>query len=589
MTPVAPTPVHPPDPSEATRPLPTEPASAAALSKPVNIPGYEIHDELGRGAMGVVYRAVQLKLHREVALKMILAGVHAGAEQLARFRREAEAVARLQHFHIVQIFEVGEHDGCPYFSLELVPGGTLADKLDGKPFPASRAAEMVAQLAGAMNFVHQRGIIHRDLKPGNVLLTPAGMPKISDFGLAKLLGEEAERTQSGAILGTPSYMAPEQAAGKVREVGPAADIYALGAILYELLTGRPPFHAETTVDTLLQVVECEPVAPRALNPQVPRSLETICMKCLQKNPAQRYPSAAALEEDLRCFLTDEPIRARAEGMGERLVRWISRHPGASFARGLAGLILLPLLLLDALGGRPPVGIPLTIVLLILVMNADRRAAILATVAAAGVAGTAWVLHYFAVLRWEWSPGGPLEGLAGPWLPCAIGCLLVGVVVGALVRDRRRTLRIYLPLVLGLVCLELLYWHDLWILQHAWLTLERPALLALLAGPVCAFVAWWLKGDKISAVLGAFFCQILLFPCIFFLPLLLLPSPQFWEAYWASSRTGKPLDTSQMDPSQLFQMDRVPLVIAIVLTLFLLSVFGGASIGVIVGRGSERRN
>jgi serine/threonine-protein kinase len=286
-------------------PGPTRNAAPPAQTFPT-IPGHEIHKELGRGAMGVVYRARQTSLNRLVALKVILAGGHAGPDERARFRREAEAVARLQHPNVVQIHEVGEHGGTPFISLEFVAGGSLDKKINGTPLPASQAAQLVETLAGAVHAAHEQGIIHRDLKPANVLLTVDGTPKVTDFGLAKRLpgqaagsaGEPAAlatdgQTQSGAIVGTPSYMAPEQAGGKSKDIGPAADVYALGAILYELLTGRPPFRAETPLDTILQVVSTDPVPPRRLQAKVPRDLETICLKCLQKEKSKRYGSAHA--------------------------------------------------------------------------------------------------------------------------------------------------------------------------------------------------------------------------------------------------------------------------------------------------------
>jgi tetratricopeptide (TPR) repeat protein/WD40 repeat protein len=301
---------------------------------------YEILGELGRGGMGVVYRARQQGLNRLVALKMILAGEHAGSQHLARFRAEAEAVARLQHPNVVQVHEVGEQDGRPFFSMEFVEGGSLAGKLAGTPQPARPAAELVEVLARAIQAAHQRGIVHRDLKPANILLAADGTPKISDFGLAKKLDEAAGQTASGAILGTPSYMAPEQASGGKRPVGPAADVYALGAILYELLTGRPPFKAETTFDTLRQVLTEEPVPPRRLNGKVPRDLETICLKCLLKEPRKRYPSAAELADDLGHFLAGEPITARPVRVWEKGWKWARRRPAAA-------LLLVAVLLLVA--------------------------------------------------------------------------------------------------------------------------------------------------------------------------------------------------------------------------------------------------
>jgi predicted Ser/Thr protein kinase len=301
-------------------------ADAPASSAPPAVPGYEILGELGRGGMGVVYQARQTGLNRTVALKMILAGAHAGPEQLARFRAEAEAVARLQHPNIVQVYDVGEHQGTPYFSLEYIGGGSLARHLDGTPVPPRRAAELTEVLARAVHFAHQRGVIHRDLTPGNILLAEDGTPKVTDFGLAKRLDADSSRTQSGAVLGTPSYMAPEQAGGKNREVGPAADVYSLGAILYELLTGRPPFKADSVLETLAQVVGAEPAAPRLLQPRVPRDLETVCLKCLEKEPRKRYPSAAALAADLGRFLGGESIEARPTPAWERGVKWARRRP-----------------------------------------------------------------------------------------------------------------------------------------------------------------------------------------------------------------------------------------------------------------------
>ncbi len=303
------------------------------------IPGYEILEELGKGGMGVVYKARHVKLNRVVALKMILAGAYAESEHLARFRSEAEAVARLQHPNIVQIHEIGEHEGLPFFSLEYVQGGSLAQKLAGTPQPPGQGAALVETMARAMHAAHERGIVHRDLKPENVLLTAEGLPKITDFGLAKSLNEEG-RTQSGAILGTPSYMAPEQAAGKTRDISPLADVYALGAILYEMLTGRPPFKGATTLDTLDQVRNQEPVAPAHLQPKVPRDLETICLKCLQKEAHKRYVNALAMADDLRRFLGGLPIQARPVGRLERGWRWCRRKPALAGTAGMLVLVVL---------------------------------------------------------------------------------------------------------------------------------------------------------------------------------------------------------------------------------------------------------
>ena len=287
-------------------------------------PGYEILEELGRGGMGVVYKARQQGLNRVVAFKMVLAGGHASDADLARFRAEAEAIAQLRHPNIVQVYEVGEHSGLPYFSLEFCPGGSLERKLNGTPLSSREAADLVGKLARAVHEAHQKGILHRDLKPANVLVGEEGTPKVTDFGLAKRLDGLSGQTASGAVLGTPSYMAPEQAGGKTKEIGPAADIYGLGATLYELLTGRPPFRAATPLDTLVQVLENDPAPLRLLNPQVDRDLETICLKCLEKDPGHRYASARLLAEDLERYLAGEPISVRTISVLERLARTLQR-------------------------------------------------------------------------------------------------------------------------------------------------------------------------------------------------------------------------------------------------------------------------
>jgi WD40 repeat protein len=306
----------------------------------LTLPGYEVLREVGRGGMGVVYEARQLGLNRTVALKMILAGGHAGAEERARFRREAEAAARLQHPHIIQVYEVGEAGDRPFIALEYLAGGSLADRLGGGPLPAREAAQLVQALAGAVHAAHRGGVVHRDLKPANVLLTADGTPKVTDFGLAKRLDSSTKQTATGAILGTPGYMAPEQAGGRGHEVGPAADVYALGAILYECLTGRPPFRAATPLETMLQVLTEEPVPPTRLRPGVPADLETVCLTCLAKEPARRYASAEALAEDLGRFLAGEPIRARPLSGLEWAIRWARRRPALAAAYVLTVLALL---------------------------------------------------------------------------------------------------------------------------------------------------------------------------------------------------------------------------------------------------------
>ena len=312
---------------------------AEELILEIVVPGYVLLGVLGRGGMGVVYRARQEQLGRLVALKMILAGGHAGPVELERFRAEAQAIARLQHVNIIQIHEVGEHNGLPYYSLEYCPGGSLEKKLAGTPLPPREAADLVEVLARAMHAAHQKGVVHRDLKPANILLAEDGTPKITDFGLARQL-DVAGKTATGAIMGTPSYMAPEQASGKVKEIGPACDVYALGAILYECLTGRPPFKAALPLDTMMQVIRAEPVSPRQLNAGIPVDLETICLKCLQKEPVRRYVSAEALAADLRRFRGGEPILARPVGRIERTAKWVRRNPAVATLLATVAVLLL---------------------------------------------------------------------------------------------------------------------------------------------------------------------------------------------------------------------------------------------------------
>jgi serine/threonine protein kinase/tetratricopeptide (TPR) repeat protein len=319
---------------------PAGPAEPGVAPDSSFVAGYEIMGVLGRGGMGVVYKARQAKLNRLVALKMVLAGAHAGAHQLARFYTEAEAVARLQHPNIVQIYEVGELDGLPFFSLEYLNGGSLSKKIAGKPQPPREAAATLELLAQAMAVAHEHGIIHRDLKPANVLLTKDGVPKITDFGLAKRLEDDSSQTKSGTLMGTPSYMSPEQARGETHEIGPLADLYSLGAILYELLTGRPPFVGTTMLETLFQVRNQEPVPPTRLQPKCPRDLETICLKCLQKEAGKRYPNCTALADDLHRFLAGESIKARPTGRLERAWRWCRRNPRVAALSTMVGVLLL---------------------------------------------------------------------------------------------------------------------------------------------------------------------------------------------------------------------------------------------------------
>ena len=364
-----------PPPSEAGQ----GPDAGTAHAKPASkkrplpaVPGYEILEELGRGGMGIVYKARDLQLKRLVALKMILGGGHANPEMIERFRAEAKAVARLQHPNIVQIYEIGEHEGLPFFSLEFVNGGALNTYLAGMPQAPRDAATLVGTLARAMQVAHEAGIVHRDLKPANILLarssravgeeagasTPGSsvsgatsvtvpenlqtvVPKVSDFGLAKQLDDQEGRTVSGAIMGTPSYMAPEQALGRLKQIGPVTDVYALGAILYEVLTGRPPFRGASSWETLDMVRTQDPVPPRQMQPNLPRDLETICLKCLHKEPLRRYANATELADDLQRFLNNEPVLARPVSNAERMWRWCQRWPAqAALVLGSAVAALL---------------------------------------------------------------------------------------------------------------------------------------------------------------------------------------------------------------------------------------------------------
>jgi len=303
---------------------------------------YELIQEIARGGMGVVFAARQTSLNRIVAVKRMLQTTLATAEQVRRFHAEAEAAASLRHPNIVGIYEIGEHDGQHYFSMEYIEGGNLAELVRDGPLAPRRAAEFLKTIAAAVAYAHERGILHRDLKPSNVLVDEHDQPHVTDFGLAKILTGGTDLTLSGQVLGTPSYMSPEQGAGRSAELGPATDIYALGAVLYHLLTGRPPFAAESPAETLRQGKEVEPVAPRALNASVPRDLETICLKCLAKEPSRRYPTAQELAADLDRFLRGEPIHARPVTRLERTWRWCRREPALAGAIGAVALLLVAL-------------------------------------------------------------------------------------------------------------------------------------------------------------------------------------------------------------------------------------------------------
>jgi hypothetical protein len=325
---------EPLDPDKTMAPL------DAAISDPMTVRyfgDYELQSEIARGGMGVVWRARQVSLNRPVALKMILSGQLAGPAEVQRFRTEAEAAANLDHPNILPIYEVGEHEGQQYFSMKLIDGGSLADAIRNKPLSERKAVELLANVCRAVHFAHQRGILHRDLKPANVLLDREGMPYVTDFGLAKKIESDSALTHTGAIIGTPSYMAPEQARAS-KMLTTAVDVYALGAILYEMLTGQPPFRAGTTVDTILQVLEKEPVNPRSLNPRAHRDLCAISLRCLTKDPQGRYESAAALADDLERWAKGEPTLARPPSLAGLAWRWLRRN-----AAGAAAVLLVALI------------------------------------------------------------------------------------------------------------------------------------------------------------------------------------------------------------------------------------------------------
>src|SRR6266487_3747842 len=298
---------------------------------------YELLEEIGRGGQGVVYRARQKSLNRTVALKVIGLGHWATEAHLKRFRREAEAAASLEQPGIVPIYEVGERDGSCYFSMKFIEGGQLDEIVRRDPMPIRQAAELIAKVAHTVHYAHEHGILHRDIKPGNILLDEKGEPHLTDFGLARLVESESTVTRTLEVLGTPSYMAPEQAVGNNAAIGSVTDVYGLGAVLYQLLTGQPPFAGGTTYETIRLLLNTEPRPPRLLNPKIDRDLSTICVKCLEKDPKRRYSSAVALAEDLERWLKHEPILARHTGIITRGGKWVRRNPTSVFFQAEDGI------------------------------------------------------------------------------------------------------------------------------------------------------------------------------------------------------------------------------------------------------------
>jgi hypothetical protein len=460
------------------------------------VPGYEIIHEVGRGGMGVVYQARQTSLGRLVALKMIVAGAAAGEQDLARFRAEAKALAQLQHPNIVQIHEVGAHGGLPYFSQEFCPGGSLEKQLNGAPLPSREAAGLVETLARAMAAAHEKGVIHRDLKPANVLIAEDGTPKIADFGMAKNI-DEVGQTASGAVMGTPSYMAPEQAGGKRGAVGPAADVYALGAILYETLTGVPPFRAATPLDTILQVISEEPVSPRQRQPRAPRDLETICLKCLRKEPEKRYFGARDLADDLRRHLDGEPIRARPPGLLERAARLALRRPGI-----IIGYLVLvvALVLFDLVHGLKQLGMAATrdvgegafLGLVVPAAALTLAALALGNLSRAAVGGTAAALAVLLAL-WTFPYWQPQLDAQGSFLRVLAWPGLLAAAVGLVPRWRPLALLAGgLLIVAGAARLG----------AGQLAPFQAGVFHGVLIGSIAGAVAWGLRRDRAACVLGA---------------------------------------------------------------------------------------
>jgi hypothetical protein len=458
---------------------------------------------------------------------MILAGTAAGEQELERFRSEAELIAQFQHPNIVQVFEVGEcvvgtGATCPYMVLEYCPGGSLTKILDGQPWEAEKAARLVEQLARTMHAAHLAGIIHRDLKPANILLSQEGpmgsgvsftgvtegmvdasgqtgwTAKITDFGLAKRLGETGERTRTGAILGTPEYMAPEQAAGKPRTIGPLVDVYALGVILYELLTGQLPLRADSPLNTILLVMEQEPTAPRTINPSIPRNLETICLKCLHKDASKRYESALALADDLRRHLDGEAIQARPPSLIERINRHLKRRPGLILAYTVFAIALLIYLQLHqffvpvmfVMGGVSQTGVkyaafPAAAAMMALLVVADFRF----VSGAVGILALAGAIIYFA-----FPSAWPVFDTGGVFLRTMAWWGLLAALIGLVPRARWGTPLLVVPLLLGSAGLA-------WLVERNATPFLAGAVHGLLLGLLARIVAWGLNRDRATCALG----------------------------------------------------------------------------------------
>ena len=445
------------------------------------IPGYEIVGELGRGGMGVVYQARQVGANRLVALKMIIAGEYASPDIVLRFRTEATAIARLQHPHVVNVYDVSEYAGRPYFSMEYCPAGTLSGNGPAAP---QAAAETVSKLARGMAAAHAAGIVHRDLKPANILIGADGEPKIADFGLAKRTtpdGTANGMTRTGAVMGTPSYMAPEQAFGDSKNVGPPADVYALGAILYELLSGRPPFTGPTPVETIMKVIGEDPVPLRRVRADIPRALEAICQKCLEKNPQHRYPSAAALADDLNRYLTGEPISIGQTGIGGRLIGAMDRiqlkeqfSDYGSFLLALAPVMLLPEIattLLVAVDGPNEA---------MWAINIARAAAFLLAVG------------YFR--GWEWLPRNAIERqLWAIWGGYLVACFAYGVAARLTVGSSAIEIRTYQSIAcmtaLAFFTLAPQFWGYCTVIGGGFLTLSLVMAIDLRWAPLEFGTAW----------------------------------------------------------------------------------------------------